>query len=34
MSKSKLTDILTDPAIKRHTERILTLQEEERQTRI
>jgi hypothetical protein len=34
MSKSKLTDVLTDPAIKRHTERILALQEEERQTRI
>ena len=33
MSKSKLTDVLTDPEIKSHTERILALQEEERQTR-
>ena len=34
MSKSKLTDVLTDPAIKSHTERILALQAEERQTKI
>ena len=34
MSKSKLTDVLTDPGIKSHTERILALQEEERQTKI
>jgi len=34
MSKSKVTDVLTDPEIESHTERILALQEEERQTRI
>ncbi|MEK7994560.1 MAG: DUF3102 domain-containing protein [Planctomycetota bacterium] len=34
MSKSKLTDVLTDPEIKSHTERILALQEEERQTKM
>ena len=29
----KVTDVLTDPEIQRHTERILALQKEERQTR-
>ena len=33
MKKSKLADVLTDPEIQRHTERILALREEERQTR-
>ena len=33
MSKSKSTDLLGDPEIQRHTERILALQKEERQTR-
>ena len=34
MNKLKLADVLADPEIHRHTERILALQEEERQTRI
>ena len=33
MSKQKSTDVLADPEIQGHTERILALQEEERQTR-
>ena len=33
MNKLKSTDVLADPEIQRHTERILALQEEERQTR-
>ena len=33
MSKSKSVDVLTEPEIQRHTERILALREEERQTR-
>ncbi len=33
MKKSKWPDALADPAIQRHTERILALQEEERKTR-
>jgi hypothetical protein len=33
MSKSKQVDVLAEPEIKRHTERILALREEERQTR-
>lgn len=33
MKKSKLTDVLGEPEIKGHTERILALQEEERTTR-
>ena len=33
MSKSTSTNLLADPEIRRHTERILALQEEERQTR-
>ena len=34
MKKSKSADVLADPEIQRHTERILALHEEERQTRI
>jgi hypothetical protein len=33
MKKSKVADVLADPEIQRHTERILALREEERQTR-
>ena len=33
MKKSKSADVLADPEIQRHTERILALREEERQTR-
>jgi len=33
MKKAKLADVLADPEIQRHTERILALQEEERKTR-
>jgi hypothetical protein len=33
MKKSKAADVLADPEIQRHTERILALREEERQTR-
>ena len=33
MSKSKTTDVLTDPEIQRHTQRILELQKEEGQAR-
>ena len=33
MSKSKAVDVLAEPEIQRHTERILALREEERQTR-
>ena len=33
MSKSKATDVLTDPEIQRHTTRILELQKEERKAR-
>jgi len=33
MKKSKLADVLADPEIQRHTERILLLREEERQAR-
>jgi len=33
MKKSKSSDVLADPEIRRHTERILLLREEERQTR-
>ena len=33
MKKSKSADVLADPEIQRHTERILALQKEERQTR-
>ena len=33
MTKAKVTDVLSDPEIRSHTERILVLQEEERQTR-
>ena len=33
MSKSTSTNVLADPEIQRHTQRILALQEEERQTR-
>jgi hypothetical protein len=33
MSKSKSIDVLTDPEIQRHTQRILELQKEERQAR-
>jgi hypothetical protein len=33
MSASKTTNLLSDPEIRRHTERILALREEERQTR-
>ena len=33
MRKSKSADVLADPEIQRHTERILALREEERQTR-
>ena len=33
MKKSQLADVLADPEIRRHTERILALREEERQTR-
>ena len=33
MNKLKSTDVLADPEIQRHAERILALQEEERQTR-
>ena len=33
MKKMKLADVLADPEIQSHTERILALQEEERQTR-
>ena len=33
MPKAKVTDILNDPALRSHTERILALQEQERQTR-
>jgi hypothetical protein len=33
MKKAKAADVLADPAIRRHTERILALREEERQTR-
>jgi len=33
MSKSKSADVLADPEIQRHTERVLALREEERQTR-
>ena len=34
MGNTKRMDVLADPAIKSHTERILALQEEERQTKI
>jgi hypothetical protein len=33
MKRAKTADVLTNPEIQRHTERILALQEEERQTR-
>jgi hypothetical protein len=33
MPKAKVTDILNDPALRSHTERILALQEQERQAR-
>ena len=33
MTKVKVTDVLTDPEMRSHTERILALQKEERQTR-
>ena len=33
MSKSISTNVLADPEIQRHTQRILALQKEERQTR-
>ena len=33
MKQSKAADVLADPEIQRHTERILALREEERQTR-
>ena len=33
MKKSKSADVLANPEIQRHTERILALREEERQTR-
>ena len=33
MSKSKSTNVLADPEIRRHTQRILALQKRERQTR-
>lgn len=33
MPKAKVTDVLIDPAIRSHTDRILALQAEERQTR-
>ena len=33
MTKSRSADVLADPEIQRHTERILALREEERQTR-
>ena len=33
MTKVKVTDVLIDPEIRKHTERILALQGEERQTR-
>jgi hypothetical protein len=33
MKNSKAADVLADPEIQRHTERILALREEERQTR-
>ena len=33
MSKSQSTNVLADPEIQRHTQRILELQKEERQTR-
>ena len=33
MKNSKSADVLADPEIQRHTERILALREEERQTR-
>ena len=33
MSKSKATNLLADPEIQRHTQRILALQKEEQQTR-
>ena len=33
MKRSNAADVLADPEIQRHTERILTLQQEERQTR-
>ena len=33
MPKAKVTDVLSDPAIRSHTERILALQAEEQQTR-
>jgi hypothetical protein len=33
MPKAKVTDVLSDPTIRSHTERILALQAEERQTR-
>jgi hypothetical protein len=33
MNKLELADVLADPEIQRHTERVLALREEERQTR-
>ena len=33
MTKAKVTDVLIDPEIRGHTERILALQQEEQQTR-